>query len=101
MSRPQTFLNQVAMTTVDPALQPLEVTVGPAAHFPSKPPLLPPLGSSAVSRRPPYQAAHAEMQDKGTKRAFVSPMTPQPLHIQGSAQHRHSHRHALVYQMML
>ncbi|XP_037537228.1 probable ATP-dependent DNA helicase HFM1 [Nematolebias whitei] len=83
-SRPQTFLNQVAMTTVDPALQPLEETVGPAAPFPSKPPLLPPPLGSAVSRRPLYQAPHAEMQDKGTKRAFVPPMTPQPLHIPGS-----------------
>ncbi|XP_024864995.1 probable ATP-dependent DNA helicase HFM1 [Kryptolebias marmoratus] len=84
-SRSQTFLNQVAMTTVHPALQPPEATVGHAAPFLSEPPLSPPpLGSFAASGRPPHQAPHAEMQDKGTKRAFVPPMTPQPLHIQGS-----------------
>ncbi|XP_033993207.1 probable ATP-dependent DNA helicase HFM1 [Trematomus bernacchii] len=52
----------------------------PNTHFPP-----PPLVFSAVSGRPPQQAAHAEAQDKGTKRAFVPPMTPQPLHIQGSS----------------
>uniref|UniRef100_UPI003AAD2253 probable ATP-dependent DNA helicase HFM1 n=1 Tax=Centroberyx gerrardi TaxID=166262 RepID=UPI003AAD2253 len=86
-SRPQTFLSQVAMVTEPPPLQPPPATVSQAAPpFSPKPPFpLPPLGSSAASGRPPQQAAHAEMQDKGTKRALVPPMTPQPLHIQGSS----------------
>ncbi|XP_035525900.1 probable ATP-dependent DNA helicase HFM1 [Morone saxatilis] len=87
-SRPQTFLSQVTMATVPPPLQPPRATVSqPAPPFSPKPPFStpPPLGSSAASGRPPQQAAHAEMQDKGTKRAFVPPMTPQPLHIQGSS----------------
>lgn len=88
-SRPQTFLSQVTMVTVPPPLQPPRVTVSQAAPpSPPKPPFSPPpLGSSAESGRPPQQAAHAEMQDKGTKRAFVPPMTPQPLRIQGAALH--------------
>ncbi|XP_051808793.1 probable ATP-dependent DNA helicase HFM1 isoform X2 [Acanthochromis polyacanthus] len=86
-SRLQTFLSQVTMTTVPPPFQQPQATVGHAAPpFPSKPPLSPPpLGSSAASGQPPQQAPHAEMQDKGTKRAFVPPMMPQPLHIQGSS----------------
>ncbi|CAG5896937.1 unnamed protein product, partial [Menidia menidia] len=78
-SGPQTFLSQVAMTTAPPSLQLPQATVGHAAPpFPFNPPLSPPpLGSSAPSGRPPQQ-------DKGTKRAFVPPMTPQPLVIQGS-----------------
>nr|XP_046265686.1 probable ATP-dependent DNA helicase HFM1 isoform X2 [Scatophagus argus] len=87
-SRPETFLTRVTMATVPPPLQPPRVTVSQAAppfspqsHFP----LPPPLGSSAASARPLQQAAHAEMQDKGTKRVFVPPMSPQPLHIQGSS----------------
>ncbi|KAM6918287.1 LOW QUALITY PROTEIN: putative ATP-dependent DNA helicase HFM1 [Xenentodon cancila] len=86
-SRPQTFLSRVAMTTVPLSLQPPQATVGHAVPlFPSKPPLSPPpLGSSAASGRLPQQVQHAEMLDKGTKRAFVPPMTPQPLHIQGSS----------------
>ncbi|XP_042284250.1 probable ATP-dependent DNA helicase HFM1 isoform X1 [Thunnus maccoyii] len=86
-SRPQTFLSQVTMVTVPPCLQPPRATVSQAAPpFHPKPPFSPPpLGSSAASGRPPQQAAHAEMQDKGTKRAFVPPMTPQPLRIQGSS----------------
>ncbi|KAI3375127.1 hypothetical protein L3Q82_021643, partial [Scortum barcoo] len=86
-SRPQTFLSQVTMTTVPPPPpppQPPRATVSQAAPpFPPKPPSSPtPLGSSAASGRPLQQAAHSEMQDKGTKRAFVPPMTPQPLRIQ-------------------
>ncbi|XP_029971671.1 probable ATP-dependent DNA helicase HFM1 isoform X2 [Salarias fasciatus] len=88
-STPQTFLSQVTMTTVPPPPPPPppEATVGHAAPpLPSKPPRsTPPLGSSAASGRPSQQAPHAEMQDKGTKRAFVPPMTPRPLHIQGSS----------------
>ncbi|XP_050925720.1 probable ATP-dependent DNA helicase HFM1 [Lates calcarifer] len=85
-SRPQTFLSRVTMATVPPPLQPPRATVSQAAPpFPSKPPLSPPpLGSSAANGQPPRQATHAEMPDKGTKRAFVPPMTPQPLCIQGS-----------------
>ncbi|KAK5918937.1 hypothetical protein CgunFtcFv8_022875 [Champsocephalus gunnari] len=87
-SRPQTFLGPVTMTTAPlPPLHLPGATVRQAAppfspntHFPP-----PPLVFSAVSGRPPQQAAHAEAQDKGTKRAFVPPMTPQPLHIQGSS----------------
>ncbi|XP_032386453.1 probable ATP-dependent DNA helicase HFM1 isoform X2 [Etheostoma spectabile] len=83
-SRPQTFLSPVTMATVPPPLQPPLVTVSQAAPpFSPFPP--PPLGSSAASDQPPQKAAHAEMRDKGTKRAFVPPMTPQPLHIQGSS----------------
>ncbi|XP_071346356.1 probable ATP-dependent DNA helicase HFM1 isoform X2 [Trachinotus anak] len=86
-SRPQTFLSQVTMATVPPPLQPPRTTVSQAAPpFPPKPPFSPPpLGSSAASGRPPQQATHAEMPDKGTKRAFVPPMMPQPLCIQGSS----------------
>ncbi|XP_029929862.1 probable ATP-dependent DNA helicase HFM1 [Myripristis murdjan] len=85
-SRPQTFLSQVTMVTEPPPLQPPPATASQAAPpFSPKPPFpLLPLGSSAASGRPPQQAAHVEMQDKGTKRALVPPMTPQPLHIQGS-----------------
>ncbi|XP_068593669.1 probable ATP-dependent DNA helicase HFM1 isoform X2 [Cebidichthys violaceus] len=86
-SRPQTFLSAVAMVTVPPPLQPPRATVSQAASprspEPPSPPPPPPLGSSAASGRPPQKAAHAETQDKGTKRAFVPPMTPQPLCIQG------------------
>ncbi|XP_040912221.1 probable ATP-dependent DNA helicase HFM1 [Toxotes jaculatrix] len=86
-SRPQTFLSQVTMATVPPPLQPPRATVSQAAPpFPPKPPFSPPpLSSSAASGRPPQQATYAEMPDKGTKRAFVPPMTPQPLCIQGSS----------------
>ncbi|KAM3604074.1 uncharacterized protein V6R79_006054 [Siganus canaliculatus] len=95
-SRPQTFLSQVTMETVPPPppppppppVQPPRATTSQAAPpFSPKPrfPPPPPLGSSAASVRPPQQAAHVEMQDKGTKRAFVLPMTPQPLHIRGSS----------------
>lgn len=81
--RRQTFLSSVAMATVPPAIQPPQAAVGKAVPpFPCSPP---PLGSSAASVRPLQQAPHAEMLDKGTKRAFVPPMTPQPLHIQGPA----------------
>ncbi|XP_040000435.1 probable ATP-dependent DNA helicase HFM1 [Xiphias gladius] len=84
-SRPQTFLSQVTMATVPPPLQPPRATVSQAAPpSPPEPPFSPPpLGSSAASGRPPQ--THAEMPDKGTKRAFVPPMTPQPLCIQGSS----------------
>ncbi|KAM4552713.1 putative ATP-dependent DNA helicase HFM1 [Odontesthes bonariensis] len=86
-SGPQTFLSQVAMTTVPSSLQPPQATVGHTAlPFPFNPPLSPPpLGSSVASGRPPQQAQGAEMKDKGTKRALVPPMTPQPFHIQGSS----------------
>ncbi|XP_038574292.1 probable ATP-dependent DNA helicase HFM1 isoform X1 [Micropterus salmoides] len=86
-SRPQTFLGRVTMATVPPPLLPPRATVNQATPpFPPKCPFSPPpLGSSAASGRPPQQAAHAEMQDKGTKRAFIPPMTPQPLRIQGSS----------------
>ncbi|XP_068425051.1 probable ATP-dependent DNA helicase HFM1 [Clinocottus analis] len=86
-SRPQTFLSPVAMATVPPPLQPPRATVSQAAcpRSPKPPSPPPPLGSSAASGRPPQKAAHAETQDKGTKRAFVPPMTPQPLCIQGSS----------------
>ncbi|XP_028448259.1 probable ATP-dependent DNA helicase HFM1 isoform X4 [Perca flavescens] len=81
-SRPQTFLSPVTMATGPPPLQPPRATVSQAAPpFSPFPP--PPLGSSAASGRPPQKATHAETQ--GTKRAFVPPMTPQPLHIQGSS----------------
>ncbi|XP_029380596.1 probable ATP-dependent DNA helicase HFM1 [Echeneis naucrates] len=75
------------MATVPPPLQPPQTTVSQAAPpFPQKPPFIPPpLGSSAASGRPPQQATHAEMPDKGTKRASVPPMMPQPLCIQGSS----------------
>ncbi|XP_068605031.1 probable ATP-dependent DNA helicase HFM1 [Brachionichthys hirsutus] len=87
-SKPQTFLSQVTMATVPPPLQLPQTTVSQAA-----PPFSPllcfstplPLGSSAPSSRPPQQAAHAGMRDKGTKRVFVPPMMPQPLHIQGTS----------------
>ncbi len=96
-SRPQTFLRQVTMATVPPPLQPPWATVSQAPPPFSPNPLFstpPPLDSSAASGRPPQQAAHAEMQDKGTKRVFVPPMTPQPLCIRGAALHWHSHRQA-------
>lgn len=87
-SRPQTFHSQVTMVTVPPPLQLPQATVSlavpppsPQHHFSP----LPPMGSSAASSRPLQQAALAKMQDKGTKRAFVPPMTPQPLRIQGAA----------------
>ncbi|XP_053293383.1 probable ATP-dependent DNA helicase HFM1 [Pleuronectes platessa] len=86
-SRPQTFLSQVTMATVPPPLQPPRATVCKAAPpFPPKPLFSPPLlGSTAASGRPPQQATHSEMPDRATKRAFVPPMTPQPLCIQGSS----------------
>ncbi|XP_067331830.1 probable ATP-dependent DNA helicase HFM1 isoform X2 [Channa argus] len=86
-SRPQTFLSQVTMATVPPSLQPPQATVSQATlPFPPWPPFSPPpLGSSAASGRPPQQAPHAERKDKGTKRAFVPPMMPQPFHIEGSS----------------
>lgn len=87
-SRPQTFLSQVTMATGPPPLQPPRATVSQAAPpFSPEPrfPPPPPLGSSAASGRPPQQAAHAEMQDKGTKRVVVPPMMPQLLRIQGAA----------------
>lgn len=102
-SRPQTFLSPVTMATVPPPPpQPPQATVSQAAPpFSPKPPFPPPpLGSSAASGQPPQQAAHAEMQDKGTKRAFVPPMTPQPLRIEGAALHWHSQRQALCSQAM-
>ena len=87
-SRPQTFLSQVTMVTVPPPPQLPKATVSQ-----SSPPFSPelcfssphPPGSSAACGRPPQQAARLEMLDKGTKRAFVPPMTPQPLHVQGAA----------------
>lgn len=87
-SRPQTFLSQVTMATVPPLFQPSHASVSQAATFPPKPsfPPLPP-GSTAVWGQPLREATHAGMQDKGTKRAFVPPMTPQPLRIQGAALH--------------
>ncbi|XP_041659142.1 probable ATP-dependent DNA helicase HFM1 [Cheilinus undulatus] len=91
-SRPQTFLSQVTMATAPPPppppLQLPRATVSQGAPpFNPQPPFSPPpVGSSAASGRPPLQAAHAEMQDKGTKKAFVPPMTPQPLCIQGSSE---------------
>ncbi|XP_072220467.1 probable ATP-dependent DNA helicase HFM1 isoform X1 [Leuresthes tenuis] len=87
ISRPQTFLSQVAMTTVPSSLRPLQATVGDTAPpFPFNPPLSPPpVGSSVASGLPPQQAQGAEMKDKGTKRALVPLMTPQPLHLQESS----------------
>lgn len=87
-SRPQTFHSQVTMVTVPPPLQLPQATVSlavspPSPQHPFSP--LPPTGSSAASGRPLQQAALAKTQDKGTKRAFVPPMTPQPLCIQGAA----------------
>lgn len=86
-SRPQTFRSQVTMVTVPPPPQLPQATVSLAVSPPSpqhhfSP--LPPTGSSAASSRPLQQAALAKTQDKGTKRAFVPPMTPQPLRIQGA-----------------
>lgn len=89
-SRPQTFLGAVTMATAPPPLQPPRATVSQTAPpFSPKPPFAqpPPLGSSAESGRPPQQAPLAETQDKGTKRAFVPPMTPRPLCIPGAALH--------------
>lgn len=101
-SRPQTFLSRVTMATVPPSPQPPQATVRQAVPpFPPQPPLSSPsLGSSAASGRPPQQAPHAEVQDKGTKRGFVPPMTPQPLRIQGAILHGHSHRQALYSQSL-
>uniref|UniRef100_G3PSW6 Probable ATP-dependent DNA helicase HFM1 n=1 Tax=Gasterosteus aculeatus aculeatus TaxID=481459 RepID=G3PSW6_GASAC len=84
-SRPQTFLSTVAMVTVPP-LQPPQATVSQAASLLSPKPPLPalPLGSSAARGRLPHTTANAEMQENGTKRAFVPPMTPQPLCIQAA-----------------
>ncbi|MEQ2307495.1 ATP-dependent DNA helicase MER3 [Ameca splendens] len=82
-STPQTFLSPVSMATMPCAPQPRQAAVGHAA--PPFPCLTPPLGSSAASVRPLQQAPHAEMRDKSTKRAFVPPMTPQPLYIEGSS----------------
>lgn len=92
-SRPQTFHSQVPMATVPPPPPQLpQATVRHAAP-PLSPQRLfsppPPLGSSAASGRPPQQAARAEMQDKGTKRVFVQPLTPQPLLVQGAALNWH------------
>lgn len=85
-SRPQTFLSQVTMVTEPPLLQLLTATVSQAVP-PLSPSPPPPVGSSAASGRPLQQPTHAERQDKGTKRAFVPPMTPQPLSIPGAALH--------------
>lgn len=71
--RPQTFLGQVTMATApppSPLLQPLQATV----HQTSAVPLLSPANPSFSST--------AETQDR---RAFVLPMTHQPLCIQGSS----------------
>ncbi|XP_076001011.1 putative ATP-dependent DNA helicase HFM1 [Genypterus blacodes] len=88
-SRPQTFLSQVSMVTEPPRLQPLTATATASQAVPPlspNPPFLPPpVGSSAASGRPLQQATRAVRQDKGTKRAFVPPMTPQPLSIPGSS----------------
>lgn len=96
-SRPQTFHSQVTMATAPPPFHQPRTTVSqPASTLPLKPPFTPPpLGSTAASGRPPQQAAHAETQDKGTKRVFVSPMTPQPLQIRGAAPQWNTHRHTL------
>ncbi|XP_062336822.1 probable ATP-dependent DNA helicase HFM1 [Osmerus eperlanus] len=68
--REQTFLHhQVAMAT---ELQP----VSQSAAVPRP---LPGLGPPAAGGPP------QPMQEKGTKKAHVLPMTPQPLHIQGSS----------------
>lgn len=70
--RPQTFLGQVTMATApppSPLLQPLQATV----HQTSTVPLLSPANPSFSST--------AETQDR---RAFVLPMTHQPLCIQGA-----------------
>ncbi|KAF7669759.1 hypothetical protein LDENG_00124140 [Lucifuga dentata] len=73
------------MVTEPPPLQLLRATVSQAAlPLSPKPPFSPPpVGSSAASGRPLRQATHEEIQDKGTKRALVSPMTPQPLSLPG------------------
>ncbi|KAM9789256.1 LOW QUALITY PROTEIN: putative ATP-dependent DNA helicase HFM1 [Neosynchiropus ocellatus] len=82
----QTFSSRVTMATISPCHPPQ--TTGSQAAPPRLPkPLfpIPPLGSSASRGRPQPQTAHAEMRDKGTKRAFVPPLTPRPLHIPGSS----------------
>nr|XP_015831544.2 probable ATP-dependent DNA helicase HFM1 isoform X2 [Nothobranchius furzeri] len=79
MSRLQTFCSRVAMTTGSPALQPPQAAVGLVAPFSPEPP---PLDPCAASSRPSQPAG---LQDRGTKRALVPPMMPQPLHIQGSS----------------
>lgn len=85
----QTFYSHVTMVTMPPALQLPLATVSLAVSPPSlqhhfSP--LPPMSSSAVSSRPLQQAALTKTQDKGIKRAFVPPMTPQPLRMQGVTQ---------------
>nr|XP_057922081.1 probable ATP-dependent DNA helicase HFM1 isoform X1 [Doryrhamphus excisus]XP_057922082.1 probable ATP-dependent DNA helicase HFM1 isoform X1 [Doryrhamphus excisus]XP_057922083.1 probable ATP-dependent DNA helicase HFM1 isoform X1 [Doryrhamphus excisus] len=87
-ARPQTFPSVVTMATAPPPHQPPpRVTFSQAAPpFPLKKPFLPlALGLSASCVNAPQPTAHTEIQDKGTKRALVTPMTPQPLHIQGSS----------------
>uniref|UniRef100_A0A3P9IZ12 DEAD/DEAH-box helicase domain-containing protein n=1 Tax=Oryzias latipes TaxID=8090 RepID=A0A3P9IZ12_ORYLA len=82
---PGACLSQVTMTTVPLPPQPLKATVGhKAPAFPPKPFLSQPLlGLSAPSGRLPQAAQHAETHS--ARRAVVPPMTPQPLHITGSA----------------
>ncbi|XP_034038430.1 probable ATP-dependent DNA helicase HFM1 [Thalassophryne amazonica] len=86
-SRPQTFLSHVSMVTAPPPLSWPRATVSQALPaFSTKPPFSPtPLGSSAASGQPPQQVAREAMKDKGTKRALVPPLTPQPLRIQGAS----------------
>ncbi|XP_056149816.1 probable ATP-dependent DNA helicase HFM1 [Lampris incognitus] len=88
-SRSKTLPSQVTMVTVPPpSLQPPPPATASQSTLPPPPKphfSLPCVGSSAASGRPSQQAAQAEMQDKGTKRAHVLPMTPQPLHLQGSS----------------
>ncbi|KAM8839530.1 putative ATP-dependent DNA helicase HFM1 isoform 1-T1 [Synchiropus picturatus] len=80
----QTFSSRVTMATISPCQPPQTTGSQALPPRPSKPLLPPPpLGSSASRGRPQPQTAHAEMQDKGTKRAFVPPLTPQLLHIPG------------------
>ncbi|XP_061654278.1 probable ATP-dependent DNA helicase HFM1 isoform X1 [Phyllopteryx taeniolatus] len=86
-SRPQTFLSPVAMATAPPPpFQSPRVTFSQGASpFPFQPAssLPPPLVSSAASVKSSQQAAYVERQDKGTMRALVPSVVPQPLHIQG------------------
>lgn len=90
-SRPQTFHGQVPLATVAPPLPPsTNKPVATRGHV--APPLSPerlfsppaPLDSSAESGWHQQPAAHAEMEDMSTKRAFVPPMTPKPLLIRGT-----------------
>lgn len=92
-SRTQTFPGQVhiAMVPLPPPFpfppEKPRATLGQVAPPPSlECPFSPctPLGSLAESSRHQQQAAHADMQDRGIKRALIPPMTPQPLHIQGT-----------------